>query len=83
MAQQQESSLEAVHGRLSWSERRAQGADRKASALLQAEIEEIGSCHAKENRRPTFDDADSALREKLWNEHRARLQRTKVSGEAT
>merc|ERR1719421_621305 len=82
LAQQQESSLEepSMAG-LSWSERDARKErDRKASELLQAEIEKDWQAKlaAKENRRPvTFNDAEKALREKLWNEHRARLQRTK------
>ena len=65
---------------LSWSERDARKErDRKASERLQKEIERDWQAKlaAKENRRPTFDDAEKALREKLWNEHRARLQRTK------
>ena len=66
---------------LSWSDRDARKEqDRKASELLQAEIERDWQkkLAAKENRRQvTFNDAEKALREKLWNEHRARLQRTK------
>ena len=82
LAQQQESSLEepSMAG-LSWSDRDARKEqDRKASELLQAEIERDWQAKlaAKENRRPvTFNDAEKALREKLWNEHRARLQRTR------
>jgi hypothetical protein len=82
MAQQQEELREepSMAG-LSWSERDARKErDRKASELLQAEIERDWQAKlaAKENRRPvTFNDAEKALREKLWNEHRARLQRTK------
>ena len=68
----------AVHGRPELERpRRAQGSD--ALERLQKEIERDWQAKlaAKENRRPTFDDAEKALREKLWNEHRARLQRTK------
>ena len=66
---------------LSWAarDRRKEG-EREASENLRRQIERDWRVQLarKENRRPaTFDEAEKALREKLWHEHRARLQGNK------